>query len=84
MKWASIPLILNDLKYQLKKNNYTEMIDILFKRPLSASHKYDGTNVGKDETGLLYGRNLTISSKVKSYQKTPLDALNKIDVALVK
>lgn len=38
----------------------------------SATQKYDGTNVGKDEHGVMYGRNLLIPDKTNSYQSTPI------------
>lgn len=56
----------------------------LFERPCEASHKFDGTNVGKDQDGRLYGRNKMVNPNAQSYQKTPLDALKGIDVAAIK
>ena len=50
-----------------------------------ATEKYDGTNVGKDEHGLLYGRRLMIpSGEGRSYQHTPLTAVNRVDTARMK
>jgi len=40
--------------------------------------------VGKDEFGVMYGRNQTIPNTTKSYQKTPLDFVQKIDAKAVK
>jgi len=40
--------------------------------------------VGKDESGVMYGRNLLIPGNVQSYQKTPLTYVKNIDVAAVK
>lgn len=57
---------------------------MFFNTQIYASVKYDGTNVGRDETGLMYGRNKTIKSGTKSYQKTPLDKVEKINTAAIK
>ena len=60
------------------------MNDVLFNFTYAASHKYDGTNVGKDESGVKYGRNQTIPPGTKSYQKTTLEFVEKLDAAAVK
>jgi hypothetical protein len=60
MKWSPIPLLINDLKTELRKlglGQECNMNDMLFNQSVAASYKYDGTNVGKDEHGLMYGRN---------------------------
>ena len=49
-----------------------------------ASVKYDGTNVGRDETGLMYGRNKTITAGTTLYQRTPLKMVEKIDVSAIR
>jgi len=57
---------------------------VLFNSTFAVSQKYDGTNVGKDEFGVLYGRNMTLPSGSVEYQKTPLDFVNKVDVKAIK
>jgi hypothetical protein len=56
--------------------------DYFCNRPIVASEKYDGTNVGKDEECAIYGRRQMISSE--SYQKTPLTEVRKVDTAKMK
>jgi len=86
MKWASIPLLINNLKDVVKRIDTMGpvMNDVLFNTTYAASHKYDGTNVGKDESGLRYGRNQTIPTQTKSYQKTSLEGVEKLDAAAIK
>jgi hypothetical protein len=52
----------------------------MFNMPFEASQKFDGTNVGKDTSGLMYGRNKMISFTAGSYQKTNIDFVKKMDV----
>ena len=75
MKWASIPLSIQ--KLFKKHGNLNEK---LFSVPYEASQKFDGTNVGKDQDGLMYGRNKMIPFTTNSYQKTKLDDIKKIEV----
>ena len=79
MKWSAIPLT---IQYFLnKRSNYKSKInDIMFNMPFEASQKFDGTNVGKDTSGLMYGRNKMIPFTSGSYQKTNIDYLKKMDV----
>lgn len=81
LKWPSIPLIVGDLHYFVHKGmaKVNNLNKILFETSFAGSHKYDGTNVGKDNNGVMYGRNQLIPDKTKSYQKTPLDYVQKID-----
>jgi hypothetical protein len=66
MKWSSIPLTIQ--VFLNKRNNYKDKInDIIFSTPFSASQKFDGTNVGKDADGLMYGRNKMIPFAANSY-----------------
>ena len=64
MKWPSIELLIPALGYfAIKRPDKLAVLNkMCFETPYAASQKYDGTNVGKDETGLMYGRNLTIPS----------------------
>ena len=56
IKWASIPLSIPTLCRMPKEN----LNDAIFNTQIYATVKYDGTNVGRDETGLMYGRNKII------------------------
>lgn len=85
MKWSAIELTIAKLFNPKTFPKIKDRINAhLFERPCEASHKFDGTNVGKDQDGNLYGRNKMINMNAQSYQKTSLDALKPIDVAPVK
>ena len=59
-KWTAIDLMIHafDLRNkELTDNAKNFYKDKLFNRPVTLSEKYDGTNVGVDEHGVLYGRN---------------------------
>lgn len=87
MKWASIPLLINNLKERVakfKKGQDVSIDNMLFGRTVAASQKYDGTNVGKDEFDVMYGRNQTIAATTASYQKTPLDGVKVLNVKAIK
>lgn len=51
---------------------------------MTLSQKYDGTNVGKDEYGQMYGRNKMISKNDTTYMKTDLKCVEAIDAAKMK
>jgi len=51
-------------------------------QPVYVTEKYDGTNVGKDEDGNMYGRRQMISGN--SYQKTPLTSVETVDTHRMK
>ena len=50
---------------------------------VEASVKIDGTNVGKDAEGNIYGRNQMVQPGADTYQKTSLVAAKEVDVATV-
>ena len=79
MKWCSIPLLVKDI---LK--NKMKLSDKLFRNPIEATQKFDGTNVGKDSDGNMYGRNKMIGSQTETYQKMSLHGVKKIDVKPVR
>lgn len=85
IKWSSIPLTIqmmfNPREADKNKGNFNKW---LFESPVTASVKFDGTNVGKDEDGTMYGRNKLIADSAKSYQKTTLDGVNAVDSAKIK
>jgi len=79
IKWSAIPLTLQH--FLDKRSDYKSKInDIMFNMPIEASQKFDGTNVGKDTNGLMYGRNKMIPFNAGSYQKTNIDFVKKMDV----
>ena len=79
IKWSAIPLTLQH--FLDKRSDYKSKInDIMFNMPIEASQKFDGTNVGKDTNGLMYGRNKMIPFTAGSYQKTNIDFVKKMDV----
>jgi hypothetical protein len=49
-----------------------EFHDYFVRRPIAATEKYDGTNVGVTEDGLVLGRRLTIPPDCDKYQSTSL------------
>ena len=81
IKWAAIPLTIPLICKTLLKE---QLNDWLFNNQVYASVKYDGTNVGRDENGLMYGRNKTIKVGTGSYQKTPLKMVEKINVVAIR
>jgi hypothetical protein len=81
LKWASIDLT---IPYLCKLLPPEELNEVIFERPVYATIKYDGTNLGRDETGLMYGRNKTIQPDATAYQKTPLHHAKKMDAQAVK
>ena len=80
MKWASIPLTIPTLCRMPKE----KLNQAIFETSVFATIKFDGTNVGRDETGLMYGRNKTIKAGTKAYQKAPLANVEKIDTVAIK
>lgn len=56
----------------------------LFTHPCEFSVKMDGTNVGMDCYGNLYGRNLMIAPDARVYQATGLEAVRRVDVRAVR
>jgi hypothetical protein len=85
LKWPSITLLMMKLKSWIlqKKMPTATMHDLIFNKPTYASVKYDGTNVGLDTDGVMYGRNKKIAKGTKSYQKTPLTGVHQIDANLI-
>ena len=57
--------------------------DRVFRNRIEASVKIDGTNVGKDAEGNMYGRNQMVHPGADTYQKTSLAAVKEVDVATV-
>lgn len=80
-RWPSIGLTIQKFNCLLKENkkSYQEINDMIFKHPVFATVKYDGTNVGIDSDGLMYGRRKVIPKTTKAYQKTKLDFVQKIE-----
>lgn len=85
LKWSSIELMMTKFKSWIleKKMSHADLNDMIFNKPVFASIKYDGTNVGLDTDGVMYGRNKKIAAGTKSYQKAPLVGVGKIDASKV-
>lgn len=85
LKWPSITLLMMKLKSWIlqKKMPAATMQDLIFNKPIYASIKYDGTNVGIDTDRVMYGRNKKIAKGTKSYQKSPLTGVHQIDANLI-
>ena len=84
IKWAPIQLMIQFLLGNRKGIDAKELCNQVFNVPVTLSQKYDGTNVGKDENGEMYGRNKMIGPKESSYQKTDLKCVKAIDAAKMK
>ena len=69
LKWSSIDLLIHYLlnPNSMKQQNHGDLYKKVFETPVALSQKYDGTNVGRDEDGMMYGRNKLISESTKSY-----------------
>ena len=59
------------------------MRDRVLGNRIEASVKIDGTNVGRDVEGNIYGRNQMVQPGADTYQKTSLAAVKAVDVAAV-
>jgi len=64
LKWPSIDLLMVKFKNWIlsKKMKPDLMADLIFNKPVFASVKYDGTNVGINTDGVMYGRNKKIAA----------------------
>lgn len=82
MKWPSFNLMGADFSYIVQKIKggsvewHSKVLLDLIEAPVYATIKLDGTNVGMDNTGLLFGRNTAIPAG-QSYMKTPIHELTK-------
>lgn len=76
-KWQSIEQLPKYLQKLLEKN---KLKNTLLDSEVFYCEKYDGTNVGIDQYGNLYGRTLMIDPAKKKYQKTCLSEVKKIKV----
>lgn len=59
IRWSSIELTVREM-FQGYNVPRSELNAALFETACVATAKFDGTNVGKDERGVMYGRNLVI------------------------
>uniref|UniRef100_A0A6C0JAZ8 RNA ligase domain-containing protein n=1 Tax=viral metagenome TaxID=1070528 RepID=A0A6C0JAZ8_9ZZZZ len=74
-KWPNTPLFIHHLN-----NNRQYIEKKLLKSPIYVMEKYDGTNVGIDNYGNMYGRNFMIEKNAKTYQETDLDVVQTYQV----
>ena len=63
---------------------HDKLREILLETPAVATEKLDGTNVGKDDEGNIYGRRLLIDKGKTSYQRVSLDRVKTADICKVK
>ena len=63
---------------------HDKLREILLETPAVATEKLDGTNVGKDDEGNIYGRRLLIDKGKTSYQRVSLDKVKTADICKVK
>ena len=63
---------------------HDKLREILLETPAVATEKLDGTNVGKDDEGNIYGRRLLIDKDKTSYQRVSLDKVKTADICKVK
>ena len=83
MKWGAID---QTIRYICDGHHVPKpaLNDFIFNSKVFAAIKYDGTNVGRDEEGKMYGRNLEIHPLADTYQKCKLDNVEKIDTVAIK
>ena len=63
---------------------HDKLREIVLETPAVATEKLDGTNVGKDDEGNIYGRRLLIDKGKTSYQRVSLDKVKTADICKVK
>ena len=80
IKWSSIDLLINYLLNPdfMKQENYGDLYKKVFETPVTLSEKYDGTIVGLDEEGILYGQNKLISESTISFLRINLQCVKNI------
>lgn len=69
-RWSKTPLFIHYLE---ENNQYIEKIFLNY--PIYVMEKIDGTNVGIDELGNIYGRIYMVEKNTKTYQLTSLDTV---------
>lgn len=62
----------------------SEKLNVFLLALCSASIKYDGTNIAKDDEGILYSRRFVMDEEAERFQHTSLQEVNKADIQLVK
>jgi len=80
-QWEHTENFLSALAYQSNSEN----LDVFLRETLcSASIKFDGTNIAKDDDGTLYSRRFVMDEEAEKFQHTSLEEVNKADINLVK
>lgn len=67
MKWASIPLLVDQMEDAINEGRYDKVHQLLFGDEYAVTLKYDGTNVCKDEYENVYGRTQFVIPDKKSW-----------------
>lgn len=80
-QWEHTENFLSGLAYL---SNSEKLNVFLQETPCSASIKYDGTNIAKDDVGTLYSRRFVMEKDATKFQHTSLDEVKKADIQLVK
>jgi len=80
-QWEHTENFLSALAYL----SYSEKLNVFLQEsPCSASIKFDGTNIAKDNDGTLYSRRFVMEKEAKKFQHTSLEEVTKADIQLVK
>jgi len=80
-QWEHTENFLSGLAYL----SNSEKLDVFLQEtPCTASIKYDGTNIAKDDEGTLYSRRFVMDKEATKFQHTSLDEVKKADIQLVK
>ena len=77
-KWSSIDNLIP--YFNGKKDTHERLLEKVFETPVSLSQKFDGTNVGVDQEGQIFGRNKMVDKSEETYMKVDLAVVRAVDV----
>ena len=88
-QWGKTPNALNTfcndyVSFKEEAMRIKGLTKIFLNQKVFATEKLDGTNVGKDELGQMYGRRCLIGNLSEFYQKTSLKKVKQADIAKLK
>ena len=88
-QWGKTPNALNTfcndyVSFKEEAMRVEGLQKIFLNQKVFATEKLDGTNVGKDESGQMYGRRCLIGNLSEFYQKTSLKKVKQADIAKLK
>ena len=84
LKWGSIELMMQYLLQDDVPLTVEALSQKILDTPMTLTQKYDGTNLGVDEFGEIYGRNKMVPATEKNYMKVDLTCVKQIDAKLIK